>query len=97
MTTAFMFMAAGMAYAAGIEKLIYTRGPCFSHPKACDAGIVGRDSGVVQYRPNDISVWVQIPFHALVATGEIFGFVALNEFAYPEAPADMKTLMKAFE
>lgn len=97
MTAAFIFMAGGMAYAAGVQEIIYSRGPCFSHPKACEAGIVGRDGTTIEYRPNEISVWIQIPFHILLATGEIFGFVALNEFAYAEAPTNMKALVKAFE
>lgn len=97
MTTAFLITAAAMAYAAGIQQLIYSRGPCFAHPKACEAGIVDRDGPLTRYRSNEVSVWIQIPFHILIATGEIFGSVALNEFAYAEAPTSMKALVKAFE
>ncbi|CAI6342057.1 unnamed protein product [Periconia digitata] len=97
MAVAFIFMAAAMAYAAGVQEVIYNRGPCFSHPKACEAGIVWRDATTIHYQPNEISVWMQIPFHILLATSEIFGFVALNEFAYTEAPTNMKALVKAFE
>ncbi|KAI1253321.1 hypothetical protein MGN70_005529 [Eutypa lata] len=97
MTISFALLAATMAYAAGTQQLIYSRGPCFSRPLACEAGRIPTDDGTVQYRPNEISVWIQTPLHLLVSTGEIFGFVALNEFAYSEAPTNMKALVKAFE
>ncbi|KAI0387566.1 oligopeptide transporter [Hypomontagnella monticulosa] len=97
MTIAFILLAMAMAYAAGTQQLIYNSGPCFSQPLACEAAMVPTDDGTVRYRPNEISVWVQIPHYLLVAAGEIFGFVALNEFVYAEAPTNMKALVKAFE
>lgn len=97
MTVAFILLAMAMAYAAGTQQLIYNSGPCFSQPLACDAAIVSTDGGTIRYRPNEISVWVQIPHYLLVALSEIFGFVALNEFTYAEAPTNMKALVKAFE
>ncbi|KAI1415383.1 oligopeptide transporter [Hypoxylon sp. FL1857] len=97
MSAAFLFMACGIAYAAGIQKLIYSRAPCFTQPLACEAGVIGTYDGTNQYRPNEISAWIQIPLYFLLATGEIFGFVALNEFTYAEAPTNMKALVKSFE
>ncbi|KAI2610539.1 oligopeptide transporter [Hypoxylon sp. NC1633] len=97
MSASFLFLAMGTAYAAGIQKLIYSRAPCFEQPLACDAGLVAIYGDTNQHRPNEISAWIQIPLHFLFAIGEIFGFVALNEFAYAEAPTNMKALVKAFE
>lgn len=97
MSASFLFMALGTAYAAGIQKLIYSRGPCFTQPSACEAAVIATYDDAKQYRPNEISAWIQIPLHFLFAIGEIFGFVALNEFAYTEAPTNMKALVKAFE
>lgn len=95
---AFALLALAMAYAAGTQRLIYSRGPCFSQPLACDAGRVSDDaSSAAEYRPNEVSVWVQAPLHLLVSIGEVFGMVAMNEFAYSEAPTNMKALVKAFE
>lgn len=97
MTIAFILMALSMAYAAGIQKLIYSRAPCFSRPLACEAAVTVDEGNEIHRRPNEVSIWAQIPLHVLLAASEIFGFVALNEFAYTEAPTNMKALVKAFE
>jgi POT family proton-dependent oligopeptide transporter len=97
MTVAFILMAIAMAYASGIQKLIYSRGPCFSHPLFCDAAIHIGEGDKIHRRPNNVSIWIQVPLHVLLAASEISGFVALNEFAYVEAPMNMKALVKAFE
>jgi hypothetical protein len=90
-------MTLAMAYAAGIQKLIYSRGPCYSRPLSCGAALVPTEGNQIEHRPNEVSIWAQIPVHILVAASEIFGFVALNEFAYAEASTNMKALVKAFE
>ncbi|RWA09392.1 hypothetical protein EKO27_g5712 [Xylaria grammica] len=97
MTIAFALLALAMAYAAVVQELIYRTGPCFARPLACEAGLIMTNDGKTEHRPNDISVWLQTPFYFLVAASEIFGFVALNEFTYLEAPENMKALVKAFE
>ena len=83
-----------MAYAAGIQRLIYSRAPCYDHPLACPAAQLspGEDS-----RPNNISVWVQIPVHFLLGVGEILGLVSLSEYAYAEAPQNIKVVAQAFK
>ncbi|KAH8692743.1 oligopeptide transporter [Talaromyces proteolyticus] len=88
MAWAFITMSASMAFAAGIQKLIYTRGPCYEHPLACQAS----NGGSV---PNDISVWVQTPVYFLLAFAEILGFTTLSEYSYSEAPKNMRTLVQA--
>lgn len=97
MAMAFVLMALTMAYAAALQKIIYSRAPCFSRPLSCEAAVVATNGGTVYRRPNEVSIWAQVPLHTFLATSEIFGFVALNEFAYAEAPTSMKALVKAFE
>lgn len=46
---AFFFCGGGMAYATGVQKLIYATGPCFDQPEACPAS----DNGKL---PNNINV-----------------------------------------
>lgn len=77
-----------MAYAAGVQKLIYLRGPCYERPLACEASQGGKI-------PNEISVWVQLPVYFILAIAEIFGFVTASEYAYSKAPKDMKAVVQA--
>lgn len=88
MSWAFAIMGSAMAFAAGIQQLIYTREPCFQAPLACAAS----DGGSI---PNDISVWVQMPIYFLIAIAEILGFVTLSEYSYSQAPKDMRSLVQA--
>ena len=86
---AFFFCGGAMAYAAGVQQLIYNTKPCFDQPRACPGSEKGR-------LPNDINVWVQTPVYFILAVGEIFGFVTASEYAYSKAPPDMKTIVQAF-
>jgi POT family proton-dependent oligopeptide transporter len=88
-TAAFFFMSFAMAYAAGIQKLIYSRGPCYEYPLACAASDNGR-------LPNSVIVWVQVPVYFILAVGEILGFVTALEYSYSKAPRDMKAMVQAF-
>ncbi|MDI1485658.1 MAG: peptide transporter ptr2 [Ramalina farinacea] len=72
--------------------LIYTRAPCYDRPLACAAAQLSHG----KTRPNDITVWVQIPVHFLLSMGEILGFVSLSEYTYAEAPANIKAVAHAF-
>ncbi|OQD98299.1 hypothetical protein PENSOL_c009G01338 [Penicillium solitum] len=88
MTWSFITISSSMAYAAGLQKLIYTRGPCYESPRTCP----GSDGGKI---PNNISVWVQTPSYFLLAFAEILGFTTLSEYSYSEAPQDMRSLVQA--
>jgi proton-dependent oligopeptide transporter, POT family len=88
MTWAFITMSASMAFAAGVQKLIYTQGPCYDQPLVCPAS----DDGTI---PNNVSVWVQTPIFFLLGCAEILGFTTLSEYAYVEAPKNMRTLVQA--
>jgi proton-dependent oligopeptide transporter, POT family len=87
-TVAFFFCGGGMAYAAGIQKLIYATGPCYDRPLSCTAS----NNGKVD---NDVNVWIQMPIYFILAVAEIFGFVTANEYAYSKAPRDMRTVIQA--
>ena len=86
---AFLFCGGAMAYATGVQKLIYGTRPCYDRPRACPVSENGK-------LPNDINVWVQVPVYFILAVGEIFGFVTASEYAYSKAPQDMKTIVQAF-
>lgn len=82
-TWAFIMMSTAMAYAAGVQKLIYTKGPCYDKPLQCEKS------------PNDVSVWIQSPVYFLLGVGEILGFTTLAEYSYSEAPRNMRSLVQA--
>ncbi|KAF2262938.1 MFS general substrate transporter [Lojkania enalia] len=89
LTTAFVFCGLSMAYAAGIQKLIYSTEPCYNRPFQCAASKDGK-------QPNNISIWLQTPVYFLLAIGEILGFVTAFEYAYSKAPPGMKAVVMAF-
>ncbi|KAF3056204.1 Peptide transporter [Trichoderma lentiforme] len=82
-TWAFIMMSTSMAFAEGVQKLIYTKGPCYGHPLQCEN------------TPNNVSVWVQTPVYFLLAFAEILGFTTLSEYSYSEAPKNMRSLVQA--
>lgn len=98
MTLGFFFVAADLAYAAGLQSLIYSRPPCFDHPLECSTVVDQQNGGSgSQVRPNEISVWFQTPLHFLLAIGEILDLVSLSEYTYTEAPANIKAVVQALQ
>ena len=87
-TVGFIIEAAAMAYVAVIQKLIYSRPPCYSHPRQCKAS----DDGKL---PNDVHVLIQIPVYVLEGLGETFSNPAGYEYVYTKAPQSMKTVVQA--
>ena len=90
MTVGFILTSMAMGYAAGLQKLIYSRGPCYSHPLDCPAAY--KDG---HRRPNEVNVWLQAPIHVLLGAGEILGYVSMTEYAYAESPPNMKAIIQA--
>ncbi len=88
MTWAFITINASMAFAAGVQKLIYSRDPCYDEPLVCGAS----DGGKIG---NDISVWVQTPIFFFLGLAGILGFTTLAEYSYSEAPTNMRTLVQS--
>ncbi|KAF6798245.1 peptide transporter ptr2-like protein 2 [Colletotrichum sojae] len=93
-SAACFIMGTAMAYAAGIQHLIYSRGPCYDHPLTCPEATIGQGSSVVVVG-NDISVWVQMPVWFILAVAEILGFATISEIAYEQAPKSMKSVVQA--
>jgi POT family proton-dependent oligopeptide transporter len=89
-TVGFVFIAMAMAYAAGLQKLIYSRGPCYSRPLDCSEAY--QDGHV---RPNKVNVWLQAPIHVLLGAGEILAYVSMTEYAYAQSPPNSKAVIQA--
>lgn len=85
----FMLGAAAMAYAAGVQKLIYETGPCYDAPAACPAAL-GDDGS---YAPNDVHVAIQAPAYLFIGLSEIFASITGLEYAFTKAPNSMKSFI----
>jgi POT family proton-dependent oligopeptide transporter len=101
-TTAFILCSVGMAYAAGLQRLIYATGPCYDRPLACDHRpeqqsdqTPSGDGTVAAIPPNDVNVWLQLPVYVILAIAEIFGLVTASEYAYEKAPRGMRSIVQA--
>lgn len=84
----FIILTLSMAYVAGLQALIYSRGPCYDHPRACPDSPNGA-------LPNDVSAFVQMPVYVLQSIAEIFSQITATEYAYSQAPVDMRSMMQA--
>jgi POT family proton-dependent oligopeptide transporter len=84
MVVGFLIEAIAIAYCAGVQQLIYTRGPCFAHALECPASDGGRI-------PNRVSVWLQLPVYVLDGLAEVFFDVVSQEYAYNKAPDNVRS------
>lgn len=84
MAVGFLIEAIAIAYCAGIQQVIYTRGPCFEHALECPASDGGRI-------PNRVSVWLQVPVYVLDGLAEVFFDVVSQEYAYNKAPDNVRS------
>ncbi|KAI1503136.1 major facilitator superfamily domain-containing protein [Biscogniauxia marginata] len=87
-TTAFIFCGMAMAYAAGVQQIIYSAAPCYDKPLVCPKS----NRGTIA---NEVSVWIQIPVYFLLGIAEILGFVTVYEYSYKQAPQNMKSIVQA--
>ncbi|KAJ2716376.1 hypothetical protein H4R19_000689 [Coemansia spiralis] len=81
----FAVSVCALAYAAILQKVIYTKGPYydFSGPNVPTNAV------------NDISIWHQVVPYTLVGISEIFTSVAGLEYAFTQAPAELRSTLTA--
>lgn len=89
-TIGFSFAALCMAYAAIVQHLVYSAGPCYSAPGACPAGMDGETP-----LPNHVHIAVQTPAYVFIGLAEIFISVTGLEYAYTKAPPSMKSFVQS--
>lgn len=89
-TIGFGFAAVCMAYAAIVQHLVYSAGPCYEAPGKCPAGMDG-DSPL----PNNVHIAVQTPAYVFIGLAEIFISVTGLEYAYTKAPPSMKSFVQS--
>ena len=86
----FWFAALGVGYAAIVQHLIYSAGPCYDAPGACPEGMDGNSP-----LPNHVHIAIQTPAYVFMALAEIFVSVTGLEYAYTKAPPSMKSFVQA--
>ncbi|KAK1955880.1 POT family protein [Colletotrichum sublineola] len=89
-TIGFWLAALCLAYAAIVQHLIYSAGPCFESPGNCPEGMSGGAS-----LPNRVHIAVQTPAYIFIGLSEIFISVTGLEYAYTKAPPNMKSFVQS--
>lgn len=88
-TLGFIVASFAVAYAAIVQYMIYSAGPCYSRP-LCEASEI---DGVAQ--GNDVHIAIQAPAYIFIGIAEILASVTGLEYAYMKAPTSMRSFVQA--
>ncbi|KJX99269.1 MFS peptide transporter Ptr2 like protein [Zymoseptoria brevis] len=89
-TIGFFLASLCLAYAAIVQHIIYSSGPCYGNPGGCPAGMDGNKK-----LPNNVHIAVQTPAYMFIGVAEIFISVTGLEYAYTKAPPSMKSFVQS--
>ncbi|KAI0133895.1 Di/tri peptide transporter 2 [Xylariales sp. AK1849] len=87
-TTGFAAGVLATAWAAVVQHVVYSEGPCYEYPLACAAS----EYGTI---PNQVHVMLQFPCYVLFALSEALFSITAAEYAYTKAPTSMKSVVAA--
>ncbi|PVV03893.1 hypothetical protein BB560_001620 [Smittium megazygosporum] len=84
-TTGFIVIIVAYVYMIFLQKKIYSTGPYYDFT----------GNGANKESFNDIAVWWQIPIYILIGSSEVFTSVTGLEYAFSQAPEELKSIMAA--
>lgn len=84
-TLGFFISSLVMMYAAIVQHLIYTSGPCYEDPLCAASEVDGVTQG------NNVHIAIQTPAYMFIGLSEVFLGVSGLEYAYLKAPEKLKS------